>query len=54
MNAPAPYSIATIAMIVFFAIYGLIAVLIVNPSHTLVIIEGIAALVAAIALLLRK
>jgi hypothetical protein len=48
------YSIATLAMIVYFALVGLVAVLVVDPSRTVVVIEGVAALVAAVALLVRK
>ncbi len=48
------HSISTLAMIVFFAIFGLLALFIVTPTRVEVIIEGVAALVAAVALLVGK
>lgn len=53
MQQQPPLTIAQIAMIVFFGLFGLFAFF-VNPTHAEIVLEGIAALVAAVALFFRK
>jgi hypothetical protein len=48
------YSISTIAMIVYFALAGLVLLGVFGQTSIVSIIEGIAALVAAVALILKK